>query len=114
MAAPEPKSIPEVMSELKELTVTYAKQETVDPLKSLTRFVAWGLPGKLLQAIGFSLLALALLRALQTETGTVFASTWSFVPYLIVAVFLMVIGFRWYLKMMQEAREAKKRREAEA
>ena len=34
-------------------------------------------------------LSLALLRALQTETNGVFSGSWSWVPYLIVAVVLV-------------------------
>jgi hypothetical protein len=78
------KSIPEVISELWELTREYAKQETIDPLKGLGRFLGFGIPGALLLGAGCILLLLSGLRALQTETGSTFTGNWSWAPYLIV------------------------------
>ena len=66
----EPKSIPQVATELWELTVAYAKQETVDPFKGLGRYLSFGLGGSLVLGIGSSCCCCRLLRALQTETGT--------------------------------------------
>jgi hypothetical protein len=80
------KSIPEIGTELWELTTAYAKQETIDPLKGLGRFLGFGIPGALLLGVGVSLLLLSGLRALQTETGTTFTGSWSWAPYLIVMV----------------------------
>ena len=78
------KSIPETLSELKDLTVTYAKQETIEPLKGLGRFIAAGVAGSLLLGIGLVLWALAGLRALQTETGDTFDGDYTWAPYGIV------------------------------
>lgn len=79
----EAKSIPEVASEVWELGVAYAKQETIDPLKGLGRFLGYGVGGAIALGIGVSLLLLSGLRALQTETGTTFTGNWSWAPYLI-------------------------------
>lgn len=88
-----PKSIPQVASELWELSTAYAKQETIDPLKGLGRFLTFGVGGAVLLAIGSALLLLAGLRALQTETDTTFTGHRSWAPYLIVvAVGLVLIG----------------------
>ena len=63
--------------------VGYAKQETIDPLKGLGRYVGFGVGGSLLLAIGpVALLGLAVLRALQTETGAGSPATGRWVPYL--------------------------------
>lgn len=67
------------------LVKAYAKQETIDPLKSVGRYLAWAVPGALLLAVGWLFLLFGLLRVLQTETD-VFDDGWSFVPYLIVVV----------------------------
>jgi hypothetical protein len=81
-----PKSIPQVATELWELSTAYAKQETIEPLKGLGRFLSYGLGGALLLGIGVTLLLLSALRALQTETGTTFTGSLSWIPYLIVLV----------------------------
>jgi Putative Actinobacterial Holin-X, holin superfamily III len=89
----EAKPIGEVVSELVELTKAYAKQETVDPLKGVGRYLAYGAAGAVLLGVGVILLMLSALRALQTETGTTFTGNWSWVPYLIVLVAaVLVIG----------------------
>ena len=69
------------LRELRELVVAYAKQETVEPVKRLGRFLAYGTAGAALAGIGVVLLSLAGLRALQTETGGTFDGNWSWVPY---------------------------------
>jgi hypothetical protein len=82
----ESKPIGETVNELVELTKSYARQETVDPLKGVGRYLGYGLGGAVLLGIGVILLILAGLRALQTETGTTFTGNWSWAPYLIVLV----------------------------
>jgi uncharacterized membrane protein YidH (DUF202 family) len=80
----ESKSMPEVATELWGLTKDYARQETVDPLKSVGRYLGYGGLGALLISIGVILLMLAGLRALQTETGDALDGNLSWLPYLIV------------------------------
>lgn len=89
----EEKSVPQVLGELKELTVTYAKQETVDPIKGLGRFIGFGVGGSFLLGIGVCLLALAALRALQTETDGTFDGGWSWAPYLVTTVVLALLAY---------------------
>lgn len=80
------KSIPQVASELWELSLAYAKQETIDPLKGLGRFLGFGVGGAILLGLGSVLLGLSGLRALQTETGSSFTGNLSWIPYGIVAL----------------------------
>ena len=80
------KSLPALAAELWDLVRAYAKQETVEPMKGLGRFVAFGVAGSVLLGMGTLLLALAGLRALQTETDGYLDNHLSFVPYLIVLV----------------------------
>ena len=80
------KSIPQVATELWELTVAYAKQETVDPLRGLGRYLGYGVGGSLLFGFGSVLLLVSLLRALQTETGSTFTGNLSWVPYVLVVL----------------------------
>ncbi|MDQ4090440.1 MAG: hypothetical protein M3163_09080 [Actinomycetota bacterium] len=80
------KSLPGEAQELWQLVVGYAKQETLDPVKSLGRWVGFGLGGALLGSLGAVLLLLGALRLLQTETGEAFDGNLTFVPYLVVLV----------------------------
>jgi hypothetical protein len=82
----EHKSVTDTARELWDLLQAYAKQETVDPLKNLGRYLGYGIGGMLLVGFGLALMALGLLRLLQTPD--VFEDTWSWAPYAIVAAVL--------------------------
>ena len=75
--------MPEVASDLFEMAKAYAKQETIDPLKGLGRFLGYGVAGAVLLGVGAVILLLAALRALQTQTSTTFTGNLSWAPYLI-------------------------------
>lgn len=76
-----------------QLVIDYVKQETLEPLKGLGRFVVFGVVGSVALCAGLVLLLLAGLRALQTETGTTFAGNLSWLPYVIVgAGAILLIG----------------------
>jgi hypothetical protein len=72
------------------LVIAYVKQETIDPLRQLGRFVLFGVVGSLAIAVGTVLFLIAALRILQTETGA-FHGNLSWLPYLIVAALAMVV-----------------------
>ncbi len=76
------------VAEVVDLVKAYARQELLGPLQGAGRWVSMGLAGSLALVVGVILLMLALLRALQTETGTVFAGSLSWIPYLIVVAAL--------------------------
>ena len=73
---------PNTVGELKELLVAYARQETVDPLRSLGRYLGFGVLGSVFVALSAVFLSLGVLRVLQTETGSTFRGNLSWVPYL--------------------------------
>jgi hypothetical protein len=80
-------------SELIDLLRRYLIQETVTPLKTVGRTLLFGSAAAVLLGIGAVLLLLGVLRVLQTETGSAFAGTWSWVPYPITAILgLVVVG----------------------
>jgi hypothetical protein len=88
-AAKRTPPLPQLVTELRELVVTYFKQQTLIPLQQLGRYVAFGILGSLLLGFGVLFLAVAGLRALQEETGDTFSGDWSWVPYLIMFVVLL-------------------------
>ena len=77
-AAPD-KSLPELGKELLDLTVAYAKQETVEPLRSLGKQVRNGVLGSALASVGLVFLLVGVLRLVQVEARL--RGAWSFVPY---------------------------------
>jgi hypothetical protein len=82
--SPAPKRtppLPQLVTELRDLVVTYVKQQTLVPLQSLGRYIGFGILGSLLLGFGVLFLGMSGLRALQTETGDTFAGDWSWVPY---------------------------------
>lgn len=85
------RSIPETIQELWNLLVAYTKQETVDPLRNIGRFVAYGVGGMMILTIGCVLLALSVLRAMQSQTGDLFFGFWSWVPYAVVTLVLAAL-----------------------
>src|SRR5262245_20786142 len=101
---PRTKPLPELVTELRELVVAYVKQETLEPLRSLGRWVGFGFAGSLLLGFGVVFLAMSALRALQEETGDTFTGHWSWVPYVIVIVALGLGGaLVWVLRAARQA-----------
>jgi hypothetical protein len=84
--------LPQLVVELKEMVVDYVMQETVVPLRNLGRYISFGIVGSFLLGLGVALLGVGLLRALQTETGSTFTGDWSWAPYGIVVVVMLLGG----------------------
>lgn len=104
------KATTDTVRELWSLLKSYARQETVDPLKSLGRSLGWGLLGAVLVSASVMFLGLAVLRVLQSETA-VFADRLSWLPYLIVSVLMVaVIG----LALFGISRSAQRRTSGES
>lgn len=82
--------LPALGVELRDLVLRYVKQETLDPVKALGRFIIFGVVGSLVFGIGLLILALALLRALQTQVR-VFHGNLTWLPYVVVAVGALVV-----------------------
>ncbi len=79
------------VTEVVDLLKAYVRQELLGPLKGAGRWVSMGLAGSVALVVGVVLLLLALLRALQTETGTAFEGNLSWIPYLIAVGALIVV-----------------------
>jgi hypothetical protein len=82
----EHESFPGQAQDLLHLVIGYAKQETLDPIKGLGRFLVWGLAGAVVGSLGLVLLLLGGLRLLQTETGSTFQGRLTWIPYLLVVI----------------------------
>ena len=80
------------LGEIFDLVKAYARQETLDPLKGAGRWLGLGLAGSVLLVLGSLELILALLRALQTESGSSFTGSLSWLPYLITVVVTAVVA----------------------
>jgi hypothetical protein len=63
------KSISTLVNELAGLIVAYFRQQTIVPLQSLGRYLLFGFLGAILISLGGGLLALAVVRLLEAETG---------------------------------------------
>jgi hypothetical protein len=85
--------LPTLVSELWDLVVRYAKQEALDPILALKRYVGWGLAGAVLLAVGLPLLLLGVLRAIEQETSPHLAGNLSWIPYVGVMVVSGVIMY---------------------
>jgi hypothetical protein len=75
-----------------QLVIDYVKQETLDPLKGLGRYIVFGVAGSVALAIGLVILAVGFLRLLQGETGSTFTGNLSWVPYVICTVAVLMVA----------------------
>ena len=73
------------VGELVELVASYARQQTLEPIRGAGRWLAYGLLAVMSLVFGVVMISLGTLRLLQTEVFAG-ATTWSFVPYMIVVV----------------------------
>ena len=76
--------------DLPDLLRRYVRQETMDPLRSLGRFLGLGIAGSVMVGAGVILLGVGALRLLQD--WSIFSGSWSWAPYLMVAVVLSAIA----------------------
>lgn len=81
------------VTELRALLVRYLKEETLDPFKSIGRYLAFGILGSVFVGFGAFLLLLGLLRYLQWQFPFLDGSE-SWLPYTIVSLLALAgIGF---------------------
>lgn len=90
-ARPKPPSIGEVV----ELVKTYARQETLGPLRGAGTWLARGAAGAVMLGLGAVLVLLGLLRLVQVELDRLARGSWSWAAYgvvLVVAGILIAIS----------------------
>jgi hypothetical protein len=102
--AKRPPPLPQLVTELRDLVVRYVREQTLVPLQQLGRYVGFGVLGSLLLGFGVVFLGMAGLRVLQDETGDTFTGDWSWVPYLIMFVALLLgAGVVWLARTARRA-----------
>jgi hypothetical protein len=84
-------ALPGQLADLRDLLIAYLRQETLEPVQQVGRYVAFGLASSACLCVAFVLIGLAGLRALQNETGDHLTGNWSWVPYLIVAIYAVAV-----------------------
>ncbi|NQV96428.1 MAG: hypothetical protein HQ486_01400 [Acidimicrobiaceae bacterium] len=80
------------LAELYDLVVNYAKQQTIDPIRGVGRWLLFGLIAAVLMSIGLVLGALGVLRLIQT-TAIGVSNSWSWTGYLITIVVCIAVGW---------------------
>ncbi len=79
------------IGEVIDLVKTYAKQETLGPLKGIGRKIGWGLAGAFALGVSLFFVSLGLLRLVQTKIPRISHGAWSWVPYLMIFVFCVLV-----------------------
>lgn len=79
------------LGEVIETVKSYARSETIGPLKGAGRWIAMGAAGAVCMGIGLSLLLLGLLRMLQTESFGFSTDHYTWLNYLIVMVVCAIL-----------------------
>jgi len=97
-ARKQDKSTGEVVSDLWGLLKDYGAQETIDPVKRLGRFIAFGSGATFCWGLAGTMFALAVMRIIQVEGRRWFHGNWSLIAY-VVALVITVLGF--YLAQKQ-------------
>lgn len=95
-------SDPGQITDVIDLVKTYARQETVGPLKGIGRKIAAGVAGALLIGIGLFFLALGALRFLQSKVSWATSGAFTWAAYLIVLIFCVVVSATalWRIKKL--------------
>lgn len=91
--------------EIQQMLVSYAKQETIQPLKQLGRYLGFGMAGSVLMFLGVSFVGLATLRLLQTFEVFAGAAWMSTLPYVATIAILLLAIVLIYLSLSRAKRK---------
>lgn len=105
-AAGDEKSFGTLVNELTGMVIAYVKQETIVPIKSLVRFVAFGVAGALLLSVGGAALTLAAVRVVQAETASHLRGNLTWVPYA-GGIIVAGLGAGWAATRIGRSRRSK-------
>ena len=79
------------LGEVIEFVKTYAKQETVGPLKGAGRWLGFGAAAALAMGLGLLLVLLGLLRLIQTEADRLATGSLSWAAYALTLVVTLIL-----------------------
>jgi hypothetical protein len=86
------------IAETVQMVKDYARQETIDPLKTAGRWIGFGLMGAVLIGLATAFLSLGLIRLVQTEWPGTFGGRWTHLaPYgfgLLLCLLVAALAFR--------------------
>ena len=91
------------VNDLVESVKTYARQETLRPLKGAARWVAVGSLAALSLGLAMVFLALAVLRLSQDVGGTVLDGAWSFVHYITTLIVVSLLVWLSFSRISQRS-----------
>lgn len=91
------------VNDLVESVKTYARQETLGPLKGAARWVAVGTLAATSLGIAMVFLAMAVLRLSQDLGGNTLDGAWSFVHYLITLIVVSLLVWLSYSRISQRS-----------
>lgn len=91
--------------EIQQMLVSYAKQETILPLKQLGRYLGLGLAGSIVMFLGAFFVALATLRLLQSLDAFAGGSWMSSLPYVATIALLLLAIALIYLSLSRAKRK---------
>jgi hypothetical protein len=98
------------IGEIINLVKTYARQETVGPLRNIGGWLAKGVAGSVALGLGLFFLVLGMLRLLQTEAADTFDGNWSVVPYVAAAMLCVIVAGLSLWRVGKGTLEGKERR----
>ena len=84
-------SIQRDLEEVRDLFIRYFKEQTIQPLKDLGRFVAFGALGSIFVGFGLVVGLLGVLRMFQWLFPVLDGSL-SWLPYLIIVILALAVG----------------------
>ena len=91
------------VNDLVESVKTYARQETLGPLKGAARWVAVGTLAAISLGLAVVFLALAVLRLSQDLGGQALDGSWSFIHYLVTFIVVSLLVWLSYSRISQRS-----------
>jgi hypothetical protein len=100
-----PKSIGTILTELRELVISYVREEITAPLRGAAQYLRLGLIGAALGVVAGVVASVGLLRLAQTaHVRDVDRGAWSWLVYLVVGLGLMLLGVVFVVASVRSGR----------